>query len=140
MAANHTNTTDDQSAPESAVFVFGVPADPAGPWPGVKISEGIKSRRSPAGGPQGAPGPFDWADADGDGDLDIVVHGDGDPRVFLLEQVSPGKFRTKELAGGMPQGAAVFCDAERDGLPEIAVSSYENNRLVLLKKLPAAGK
>ena len=140
VAANHTNTSDDRSAPESAVFVFDIPADPSGPWPKVKISEGIKSRKSPAVGPQGAPGPFDWGDADGDGDLDIVVHGDGDPRVFLLEQISPGKFRTAELIDDMPQGAAVFCDTERDGLPEIAISSYEQNRLVLLKRLPAPGK
>lgn len=133
VAANHTNTADDASAPESAVFVFDIkPGSEA--WPKAKISEGIRSRKSPMVGPQGAPGVFGLGDADGDGDTDIVVHGDGDPRVYLLEQASRGKFRTAVVAEDMAQGAAVFCDAEGDGLPEIVVSSYEKNRLVLLKR------
>ena len=133
VGANHTNTADDPSAPESAVFVFDIKPG-AEAWPKVKISEGIKSRKSPMGGPQGAPGVFGLGDADGDGDTDIIVHGDGDPRVYLLEQVSPGKFRTAAVTDDMEQGAAVFCDAERDGLPEIVISSYEKNKLVLLKR------
>ena len=140
VATNHTNTSDDQASPESGVFVFDIPPNPAGGvWPKTKISEGIKSRKSPLIGPQGAPGPFDWGDADGDGDTDVLVHGDGDPRVFLLEQVSPGRFRTVIIAGDVPQGAAVFSDTEKDGIPEVIVSSYENNRLLLLKKAHAAG-
>lgn len=132
VGANHTNTADDASAPESAVFVFDLSG--TGAWAKTKISDGIKSRKSPMGGPQGAPGVFDMGDADGDGDLDIVVHGDGDPGVYLLEQVSRGTFRTAVIAEGVPQGAAVFCDTERDGLPEIVVSSYEKNKLLLLKR------
>lgn len=133
VAANHTNTADDASAPESAVFVFDIKPG-AETWPKAKISEGIKSRKSPMVGPQGAPGVFGLGDADGDGDTDIVVHGDGDPRVYLLEQVSSGRFRTAVVAENMAQGAAVFCDAERDGLPEIIISSYEKNKLLLLKR------
>ena len=137
VADNHTNTSDDQAAPESAVFVFDIPAGPAGgAWSKTKISEGIKCRKSPLMGPQGAPGPLDWGDADGDGDIDVLVHGDGDPRAFLLEQVTPGKFRTVVIAEDVPQGAASFSDTDKDGIPEVVVSSYEKDKLLLLKKRP----
>ena len=132
VGSNHTNTADDPGAPESGVFVFEPGADPRLPWARRRISEGIRSRPSKGPGKQGAPGVFAWGDADGDGDLDIAVHGDGDDRVFLLEQTSPGLFSTHVLAEGMGQGGVAMADLDGDGAAEVAVSSYERDVLAVL--------
>lgn len=142
VLSNHTNTLDRPSDPESAVWLYEIPDDPRRAWTGRKISTGIVSRKSPMGAPQGAPGVFAWGDPDGDGDTDIIVHGDGDPRVYLLEQTSPGNFATRIIARGLPQGGVACADLDRDGRDEIIASSYENNRLLLFRSLrgPATGQ
>lgn len=133
VGANHTNTSDRPSDPESAVFVYDIPEDPRQAWPRQQISAGIKSEASPPMAPQGAPGVFDWGDVDGDGDIDIIVSGDGDPRVFLLEQTAPGTFETRVLANGLAQGGVAVADLNGDGVDEIIVSSYQNNKLLIFQ-------
>lgn len=132
VGSNHTNQADGSSAPESGVFVFEPGEDPRRPWSRRLISDGIRSRPSNGPAKQGAPGIFAWGDADGDGDLDIAVHGDGDPRVFLLEQASPGRFVTHVLASEMGQGGVAMADLDGDGAAEVAVSSYEKDVLAVL--------
>ncbi|MEZ4293633.1 MAG: FG-GAP-like repeat-containing protein [Polyangiaceae bacterium] len=129
IGANHTNTKDNPSSPESAVFLLAKPNNPTLPWTKTQISTGIQSVASPAFGPQGAPGVFAYGDPDGDGDIDIVVHGDGDPRVFVLEQTAPGVFTTNILASNFNQGGVAVADLDGDGMDEIIASSYEKNRL-----------
>lgn len=129
VGSNHTNTQDNPAAPESAVFVLSKPADPTGAWPKTKISTGIQSVPSPPFGPQGAPGVFAYGDPDGDGDIDVVVHGDGDPRVFVLEQTAPGQFKTVVLVDNFDQGGVAVRDLDGDGIDEIIASSYGKNKL-----------
>jgi FG-GAP-like repeat len=133
VGANHTNTSDRASDAESAVFLYSKPSDPTKPWVRTKISEGIVSVKSPLFSPQGAPGVFDYGDPDGDGDIDIVVHGDGDPRVFVLEQTAPGNFSTKVLAAPLNQGGVAVADLDGDARDEIVVSSYEKNKLLIFQ-------
>ncbi len=131
IGSNHTNTADSPQTPESQVVMFDVPEDPDDmkqPWPMTKISQGIKSRQSPMGGPQGAPGIFGWGDADMDGDIDILVSGDGDAKVYVIEQTGPCTFETRILAKAMGQaGAMLVVDTDNDGVNELIVSSYEAN-------------
>jgi len=129
IGANHTNTKDDPAASPSAVFMFSIPSDPAQLWPKTQISTGIQSVPSGSFGPQGAPGVFAYGDPDGDGDIDIVVHGDGDPRVFVLEQTAPGQFKTKLLADQFSQGGVAVADLDGDGIDEIIATSFEKNKL-----------
>lgn len=139
IGSNHTNTKDDRNAPESAVYAYRVPHfgsksfDPSASWDRIKLSEGIVSRKSGLFGPQGAPGVFAVGDVDGDGDKDIVVSGDGDPRIILLRQIAGAKFETLTLDGDMPQGGVAVHDLDGDGVDEIVASSYENNRLYIYK-------
>jgi hypothetical protein len=131
VGANHTNTSDNSSDAESAVFVYEKSTQYPGQFIKTQISRGIKSRKSPAVGPQGAPGVFGWGDVDGDGLIDIVVHGDGDPGVYLLRQSERGRFETLILAKNMPQGGVAVADIDGDGVCEAVVSSYENNKLMI---------
>lgn len=137
VLANHVNSADKPQGPKEGVFVMPIPekkSDIYNLWPAKMISEGIKSRPSPPMMPQGAPGVFAWGDITGNGLIDIVVHGDGDPRAFLLEQVSSGQFETTVLIENVPQGGVEAADLDGDGNLEIIVSSYEANKLVILKR------
>jgi hypothetical protein len=92
------------------------------------ISEGIESVPSSMFSVMGAPGIFGWGDVDGDGDIDIAVSGDGDKRVFVLEQVAPGEFATRVLAEEMGQaGGMKITDLDDDGNAEIVFTSYEQH-------------
>ncbi|MBF0409358.1 MAG: VCBS repeat-containing protein [Candidatus Riflebacteria bacterium] len=137
VLSNHVNTSDDPTGPKEGVFLYPLPTDSEElkmPWSGKLISNGIKSRKSPAMGPQGAPGVYRWGDPDADGDIDLVVHGDGDARAFLIEQTYPGIFETRVLATEVPQGGVAVDDVDGDGFEEIIVSSYEANKLLLIRK------
>jgi hypothetical protein len=135
ILSNHTNTADKPEDPQEAVFLLTVPetyAELTSLWPIRQISTGIKSRPSPFGAPQAAPGIFRCGDIDGDGDLDIVVFGDGDPTVYWLENKGGGEFTTNKLMTDMPQGGIAMYDLNQDNKPEIFLCSYETNRLVIL--------
>lgn len=127
VGSNHVNESSDGL--ESAVYAFEIPASGASlPWPRTKISEGIVSVPGTAMAPMAAPGIFSVGDVDRDGDLDVALSGDGDKRVFVLEQVSPGSFVTHVLAESMGQAGGIpILDMDGDGHMEIVVTSYEAN-------------
>ncbi len=135
VGANHTNTAKFPADPwESAVFAFEVPADPRELWIKTQLSSGIQSRAGSPFAPQGAPGIFGTGDVDNDGDIDILLSGDGDPNVYWLEQLAPGDFETQLLVENMGQaGAMQVADLDGDGRSELLVSSYEEDRLLLLQ-------
>ena len=136
VGANHTNTADTPSSPKEAVYALDIPAaaDLKDPWSKTQISQGIKSRKSPLGGPMGAPGIFGSGDVDDDGDIDLVVSGDGDYRVFVLEQTSAGHFATHVLEKKLGQaGGCKVVDLDGDGKNEIVVTGYEDNVVYIYK-------
>ncbi|MFJ3666860.1 FG-GAP repeat domain-containing protein [Streptomyces sp. NPDC090106] len=113
VGSNHTNTAfpPGSAEPPSQVVSFTVPADPRGPWAPTALSEGIVARGR-AG--QAAPGVFGSGDMDGDRDTDLLVSGDGDDRLFWLEQRRDHTFATHVLATGAGQaGGAVVTDLDR---------------------------
>jgi hypothetical protein len=88
---------------------------------------------------QAAPGVFDHGDVDGDGDQDLALSGDGDDRVFWLEQSTPGSFTTHVLATGFGQAAGgAVVDLDGDGQAEILFASYETDQLALFTQGDAA--
>ncbi|MFW5740610.1 MAG: FG-GAP repeat domain-containing protein [Myxococcota bacterium] len=132
IGSNHTNTQDDPSAPESAVYVLDVPEPSAvktvAAWPKVKISQGIVSDKSPMFAPMAAPGIFGHGDIDGDGDIDVLLSGDGDPHVYWLRQMGPGQFETHVLDPQLKQaGGMKVVDLNGDGKNELIVTGYEAN-------------
>ena len=144
VGVNHANTTDDPNSPKEGVFIFDIPADPAQKWPKKNIATDIKSRQSPATGPQAAPGLFGYGDITGNGLIDLVVSGDGDSRVFWFEQNPAGTFTQHTLDG--VAGAAInsegsfgqaggmqIVDLDGDGKNEIVVTLYEDNKLYIYK-------
>ena len=139
IGSNHTNTTDDKKNPESAIYVYEVPDfnktgfNPKAEWKKLKASEGIISKKSPLVGPSGAPGVFAVGDVDGDGDKDIVVSGDGDPRIFWLRQDANQKFTTVVIADEMPQGGVDVADLDGDGTMEVVASSWDKNKVFIYK-------
>ncbi|WP_211360019.1 FG-GAP repeat domain-containing protein [Actinocorallia herbida] len=134
VASNHTNTAfpPGSSDPVSQVVTYAVPKDPRQAWTPTSISEGITARPRPG---QAAPGVIGDGDIDGDGDLDIAVSGDGDPRLFWLEQRGDGSFATHVLAEGHGQaGGAIVADLDRDRRNDLAFSVYELNSVVVFTR------
>lgn len=63
----------------------------------------------------------------GDGDVDLVLSGDGDARVFWLEQASTG-WVTHVLEQKLAQaGGLRIADLDSGGKNEIVVTGYEAN-------------
>lgn len=128
LGSNHTNTASRPPDPEeSALAVFTPGSDPTEPWSDTIISDGIVSDNNLLV-ELAAPGIFDYGDIDGDGDNDILLAGDGDPRVFWYEQTTPGAFTQHVLLEGMRQtGGARIDDIDGDGCNDLVVTSYEDN-------------
>ena len=118
VGSNHTNTTGAEAEPwESAVYIYEPNTIVTLPWQRRKISQNIYS--IPRAN-QAAPGIFGWGDADGDGDIDILLSGDGDKRIFVLEQQPGGEFKTKVLFDELTQaGGMKVKDLNQDGRPEL---------------------
>ena len=80
---------------------------------------------------QAAPGVFGRSDVDGNGDVDLAVSGDGDDRVFWLDQTEPGVFATHVQATAFGQAASgSIADLDGDGRAEIVFTSDETHQPV----------
>ena len=127
IGSNHSQTTGDEPDPwESAVYLYEKPNDPKMPWTNSrKISQNIVSTERAN---QAAPGIFSVGDANGNGRNDILLSGDGDPRVFLLLQEEGEAFSTWVLDENLPQaGSMKIVDFDGDGQNELLVTSYDQN-------------
>ncbi len=96
------------------------------------IPGAITSRPGPG---QGAPGVFGAGDIDGDGDLDLAVSGDGDRRLWWIEQEADGSTTLHQLTGegeyfGQAGGAKVV-DLDGDGTQELVFSSFDADTLAI---------
>lgn len=136
VGSNHTNTakwpTPDPQ--EAAAFVFDKPGDPTQAWTKHQITSGIVSRTNPLA-PMAAPGIFGVGDIDGDGDSDILLSGDGDERVFWLEQKGPYDFEQHELEQKLGQaGGTKIVDLNGDGKNELVVTGYEANAVYVYER------
>jgi hypothetical protein len=135
LGTNHTNTgKKSPDAVAEAVFDFQKPADVRAPWTTTAISTGIQSRPGSMFAPHAAPGVFGWGDIDGDGDVDIAVSGDGDERVFWLEQTSPRKFETHVLATGLGQAGGMQVIPVGANESQVVVTSYEADTVLLFHR------
>jgi hypothetical protein len=68
--------------------------------------------------------------------VDLAVAGDGDPRIFWLEQTAPGVFVTHVLAEMMRQGGGMAVgDLDGDGDAEVVVTGYEANAVYVFERL-----
>ena len=131
VASNHTNTTRPGQV-ESGVYRLTPGADPRQPWTTTLLSTGIVSRPTVGTAFQAAPGVFSWGDVDGDGDVDLTVSGDGDDRLFILEQTQPDTFTTRILQTAYGQaGSMEVVDLNGDGTNEIIASSFEAEQVRL---------
>lgn len=131
LLSNHTNT--EMSNPDtiaSGLYLLRPTDDPTLPWQREVIFDQFKSDSSSN---QAAPGVFSVGDVDGDADLDILISGDGDPKVYLFEQEESG-YTAHTLFDNMPQAGVHMVDTNNDGQLEMLVGSYDNNVVFLLKK------
>lgn len=95
-------------------------------------SDAITSRYGPG---QGSPGTFGYGDIDGDGDIDLGVSGDGDRRLWWIEQQADGDTTLHRLTAegehfGQSGGGWVQ-DFNGDGVNELVFSSWDENTVAL---------
>lgn len=131
LLSNHTNT--EKSNPDtipSGLYRLSPTEDPTKPWQKEVVFEDFKSDSSSN---QAAPGVFSVGDIDGDSDLDILISGDGDPRIFLFTQEDTG-YQEHLLYEDMPQAGVHMVDTNNDGQLEMLIGSYERNVVFFLQR------
>jgi hypothetical protein len=134
VGSNHVNTVTGDPEPLAGIYLLSPPDDPREPWAVTMISEDIESRPTEGLSFQAAPGVFGWGDVDNDGDIDLAVSGDGDDRVFWLEQTEPGVFTQHTLAENFGQAAGgTVADLDGDGVNEVIFTSYETHEVVIFR-------
>lgn len=125
-------------APAGGVFELTPTADLTKPWTAKTLAGPFAPRPNHG---QAAPGVFGAGDLDGDGDIDLALSGDGDRRLFWIEQKGSGQFETHVLedydatttsAPGMGQsGGAIIADLDGNGTNEMAFSSFDQNTVAV---------
>jgi hypothetical protein len=142
IGTNHTNTTPGNPGPPIFLraapnaFVLTPGADPTQPWAVEPLADTYDAGAQWAANPrpgQAAPGKVVQGDFDRDGDTDVAISGDGDFRVMMIEQTAPGVFHQSVLPGseGYGQAGITSNDFNRDGILEIGVSAFENQKVGL---------
>lgn len=155
IGTNHTNRCAQPFLPAEQVLEFLPPADLTKQWSVVTLSnpvtstpgcpdeykngsvplfpgEDITSRPTPG---QGAPGVLGYGDIDGDGDLDLAVAGDGDRRLFWIEQRAGGATVLHTLTDPGEEfgqsGGAIVTDLDADGRAELVFSSFDRGTVAV---------
>lgn len=140
IGVNHTNNTPGTPGPPSFllaapnVFLLTPGADIRAPWAATALAATVDPGASYASVPrpgQASPGKVMFNDLDKDGDIDLAVSGDGAYRGFIVEQTAPGVFHQSVLeeSEGWGQAGISIGDYNLDGKTEIAMSSFENNKV-----------
>ena len=95
-------------------------------------SDAITSRYGPG---QGSPGTFGYGDIDGDGDIDLGVSGDGDRRLWWIEQQADGGTTlhrlTQEGEYFGQSGGGWVADFDEDGVNELVFSSWDESTVAV---------
>jgi len=139
LASNHTNTESPNNPDiyDSQLVAFEIPSDPTGEWIDYdKLSDEIVPPPDLGLFPNDAPGTFDWGDADGDGDNDVLLAGDGDETVYLIDQTAPGEFTQRVLRNNLTNtGGTVMDDFTGDGAVEFVVASFGSDTLYVIERV-----
>lgn len=161
IGTNHQNRCAQPYLPHEEVIEFVPGADPRNQWSLTSLSVPAEPSANPtacdpdykanttlfptgdeitsrATQGQGAPGVFGHGDVDGDGDIDLLVSGDGDRRLFWIEQRADGSTVQHTLTDPGEEfgqaGGAVVADLNGDGRNELVFSSFDRNTVALWKR------